>query len=84
MGLTLFTSVIGNVKTNIVSKQIFPLTPVEQQAVKGIRRKLDAENCPTESCAFKRRRDAQYHLHHLRDHLQLLDPSAARLAMAWI
>ncbi|KAL0400501.1 UNVERIFIED_CONTAM: hypothetical protein Slati_4080000 [Sesamum latifolium] len=44
-----------------VSKQIFPLTPVEQQAVKGVRRKLDAENCPTESCAFKRRRDVQYH-----------------------
>ncbi|XP_051143730.1 uncharacterized protein LOC127260096 [Andrographis paniculata] len=44
-----------------VSKQIFPLTTVEQQAVRGIRRKFDAENCPpTESCAFKRRRDAQY------------------------
>ncbi|EYU45344.1 hypothetical protein ABFS83_06G013000 [Erythranthe nasuta] len=43
-----------------VSKQVFPLTPVEQQAVRGVRRKLDSENCPTESCAFKRRRDAQY------------------------
>ncbi|KAH6756303.1 cyclic AMP-responsive element-binding protein [Perilla frutescens var. hirtella] len=44
-----------------VSKQTFPLTPVEQQAVRGVRRKLDAENSSTESCAFKRRRDAQCH-----------------------
>ncbi|CAI9772055.1 unnamed protein product [Fraxinus pennsylvanica] len=43
-----------------VSKQIFPLTSAEQQAVKGIRRKLEAESSPNESCAFKRRRDAQY------------------------
>ncbi|XP_022844554.1 uncharacterized protein LOC111367751 [Olea europaea var. sylvestris] len=43
-----------------VSKQIFPLTPAEQHAVKGIRRKLEAESSPSESCAFKRRRDAQY------------------------
>lgn len=44
-----------------VSKQIFPLTSVEQQAVKGMRRKLDAESCSTESFTFKRRRDAQRH-----------------------
>ncbi|KAL3642897.1 hypothetical protein CASFOL_013712 [Castilleja foliolosa] len=45
----------------LVSKHIFPLTPVEQQAVRGVRRKLDAESGgPTESCAFKRIRDAQY------------------------
>lgn len=44
-----------------VSKQIFPLTPVEQQAVRGVRRKLDDESSPTEYCAFKRRRDAQCH-----------------------
>lgn len=44
-----------------VSKQFFSLTPAEQQAVRGVRRKLDAESSPTESCAFKRRRDAQYH-----------------------
>lgn len=43
-----------------VSKQIFPLSSAEQQAVKGIRRKLEAESSPHESCAFKRRRDAQY------------------------
>ncbi|XP_073316269.1 uncharacterized protein [Primulina huaijiensis] len=42
-----------------VSKQ--SLTPVEQQAVKGVKRNLDAENGPTESCTFKRRRDAQCH-----------------------
>lgn len=44
-----------------VSKQISPLTPVEQQAVRGVRRKLDAENSSTEYCSFKRRRDAQCH-----------------------
>ncbi|KAL6521414.1 hypothetical protein OROGR_017983 [Orobanche gracilis] len=43
-----------------VSKQIFPLTPDEQQAVRGVRRKLDSENWPKEICAFKHRRDAQY------------------------
>ncbi|XP_047324581.1 uncharacterized protein LOC124928094 [Impatiens glandulifera] len=42
-----------------VSKQIFPLTPDEQQAVKGVRRKLDAESDNT--CAFKRSRiDSQF------------------------
>ncbi|KAL3651238.1 hypothetical protein CASFOL_004240 [Castilleja foliolosa] len=39
-----------------VSKQIFPLSPIEQQAVKGVRRKLD---CSTEGFGFKRRRDGQ-------------------------
>ncbi|KAL2550882.1 hypothetical protein Fot_12437 [Forsythia ovata] len=43
-----------------VSKQFFPLSPAEQLAVRGIRRKLEAESSPTESCSFKRRRDAQY------------------------
>ncbi|KAJ1387489.1 hypothetical protein SESBI_39893 [Sesbania bispinosa] len=38
------------------SGQIFPLTPAEEQAVRGVRRKLDAENSPTDSCGFKRRR----------------------------
>ncbi|KAF8379872.1 hypothetical protein HHK36_027337 [Tetracentron sinense] len=42
-----------------VSGQIFPLTPAEQQAVRGVRRKLDAEDSSPDSCAFKRRRDAQ-------------------------
>uniref|UniRef100_A0A2P2KPL9 Uncharacterized protein LOC107414917 n=1 Tax=Rhizophora mucronata TaxID=61149 RepID=A0A2P2KPL9_RHIMU len=43
------------------SRQIFPLSSAEEQAVKGIRRKLDADNCPTDSCVSKRRRDAQFH-----------------------
>ncbi|XP_077233527.1 uncharacterized protein LOC143875814 [Tasmannia lanceolata] len=42
-----------------VSGQVFPLTPVEQQAVRGIRRKLEGES--PDACAFKRRRDAQLH-----------------------
>lgn len=42
------------------SRKIFPLTPTEEQAVRGVRRKLDAENSPSDSCGgFKRRRDAQ-------------------------
>lgn len=43
------------------SGKIFPLSPVEEQAVRGIRRKLDADNSGVDSCAFKRRRDAQFH-----------------------
>ncbi|XP_015878612.1 uncharacterized protein LOC107414917 [Ziziphus jujuba] len=43
------------------SGQIFPLSAAEEQAVRGVRRKLDSENSPTDSCGFKRRRDAQYH-----------------------
>ncbi|KAK7353475.1 hypothetical protein VNO80_18922 [Phaseolus coccineus] len=45
------------------SGQIFSLTPAEEQAVRGVRRKHDAaENSATESCGFKRRRgDAQFH-----------------------
>ncbi|KAK7838027.1 uncharacterized protein LOC112018532 [Quercus suber] len=43
------------------SGQIFPLTPVEEQAVRGIRRKLEPENSPTDGYACKRRRDAQFH-----------------------
>ncbi|KAF3958715.1 hypothetical protein CMV_016406 [Castanea mollissima] len=46
---------------NIASGQIFPLTPVEEQAVRGIRRKLEPENSPTDGYACKRRRDAQFH-----------------------
>lgn len=44
-----------------VSGQIFPLTQAEEQAVRGVRRKLDADNSPSDACAFKRRRDAQCH-----------------------
>ncbi|KAI8030454.1 hypothetical protein LOK49_LG01G01837 [Camellia lanceoleosa] len=44
-----------------VSRQVFPLTPAEEQAVRGVRRKLDAESSPSDSCAFKRIRDAQLH-----------------------
>jgi len=43
------------------SGQIFPLTPTEEQAVRGVRRKLDAENTPTDGCGLKRRRDTQRH-----------------------
>ncbi|OAY51197.1 uncharacterized protein LOC110615175 [Manihot esculenta] len=43
------------------SGQIFPLSPAEEQAIRGVRRKIDADNSTSESCAFKRRRDAQIH-----------------------
>ncbi|XP_074555561.1 uncharacterized protein LOC141811408 [Curcuma longa] len=42
-----------------VSRQIFPLSPAEEQAVRGVRRKLEMTNA--DGCAFKRRRDAQLH-----------------------
>ncbi|GLT75566.1 hypothetical protein SLA2020_472810 [Shorea laevis] len=45
----------------LASGQVFPLSPAEEQAVRGVRRKLDAENSPTDSCSFKRRRDSQFH-----------------------
>lgn len=44
-----------------VSKQIFPLTLDEEHAVRGVRRKIDAESSPSDCCAFKRKRDAQLH-----------------------
>uniref|UniRef100_A0A7N0TJ44 Uncharacterized protein n=1 Tax=Kalanchoe fedtschenkoi TaxID=63787 RepID=A0A7N0TJ44_KALFE len=44
-----------------VSGQIFLLTSAEQQAIKGVRRKFDADSSPTDSCALKRRRNAQTH-----------------------
>ncbi|KAH1075287.1 hypothetical protein J1N35_027615 [Gossypium stocksii] len=44
------------------SGQVFPLTQAEEQAVRGVRRKFDADNSPSsDSCGFKRRRDAQFH-----------------------
>ncbi|XP_068635717.1 uncharacterized protein [Aristolochia californica] len=44
-----------------VSGQVFPFTQEEEQAVRGIRRKLEGESSP-DSCAFKRRRgDSQLH-----------------------
>ncbi|XP_004502786.1 uncharacterized protein [Cicer arietinum] len=43
------------------SGQTFPLTPTEEQAARGVRRKLDADNSPTDGCGFKRRRDGQFH-----------------------
>ncbi|KAL0677857.1 hypothetical protein Bca4012_005838 [Brassica carinata] len=43
------------------SGRIFPLSPAEEQAVKGVRRKLDDESQPSESCVKRRRRDAQFH-----------------------
>ncbi|KAI3821482.1 hypothetical protein L1987_09050 [Smallanthus sonchifolius] len=42
-----------------VSRQIFPLTAVEVQVVKGVRRKLEEES--SENCAFKRRRSGQFY-----------------------
>ncbi|XP_021725729.1 uncharacterized protein LOC110692950 [Chenopodium quinoa] len=44
-----------------VSGQVFPLTPTEQQAARGVRRKFEPEACPSESCSFKRRRDSNLH-----------------------
>ncbi|KAF6156778.1 hypothetical protein GIB67_033247 [Kingdonia uniflora] len=41
-----------------VSGQVFPLTILEEQAVRGVRRKLDADN---DTCGVKRRRSAQFH-----------------------
>ncbi|XP_050237258.1 uncharacterized protein LOC126686972 [Mercurialis annua] len=43
------------------SGQIFPLSPAEEQAVRGVRRKIDADTSPAENCSFKRRRDAKFH-----------------------
>ncbi|CAL9154698.1 unnamed protein product [Musa hybrid cultivar] len=40
-----------------VSGQVFPLSPAEEQVVRGLRRKLEVTK--TDGCAFKRRRDAQ-------------------------
>ncbi|RLN39158.1 hypothetical protein C2845_PM01G37660 [Panicum miliaceum] len=42
-----------------VSGQLFPLSPLEQQAVRGIRRKHEVDS--NEGCSFKRRRGAQLH-----------------------
>ncbi|CAL5430369.1 unnamed protein product [Camellia sinensis] len=44
-----------------ISRQVFPLTLAEQHAVRGVRRKIDDESSASDSCAFKRRRDAQFH-----------------------
>ncbi|GMP92770.1 hypothetical protein CsSME_00042857 [Camellia sinensis var. sinensis] len=44
-----------------ISRQVFPLTQAEQHAVRGVRRKIDDESSASDSCAFKRRRDAQFH-----------------------
>ncbi|KAM5557849.1 hypothetical protein ABKV19_024939 [Rosa sericea] len=44
------------------SGKVFPLTPVEEQAVRGVRRKLESEApAAADNCSFKRRRDAQLH-----------------------
>ncbi|KAL0920832.1 hypothetical protein M5K25_010002 [Dendrobium thyrsiflorum] len=42
-----------------VSGQVFPLSPSEEHAVRGIRRKFEVEN--SDGCAFKRKRDAKLH-----------------------
>ncbi|KAK8511977.1 hypothetical protein V6N13_073804 [Hibiscus sabdariffa] len=42
------------------SGQVFPLSQAEEQVIRGIRRKLDSDSSPpSDSCGFKRRRDAQ-------------------------
>ncbi|KAF6983756.1 hypothetical protein CFC21_001878 [Triticum aestivum] len=43
-----------------VSGQLFALSPLELQAVRGIRRKHEADSSH-EGCSFKRRRGAQLH-----------------------
>ncbi|CAN1150438.1 hypothetical protein LINPERPRIM_LOCUS18219 [Linum perenne] len=42
------------------SGKMFPLSITEEQAVRGVRRKLDAEatTSPSESCGFKRRKES--------------------------
>ncbi|KAE9605973.1 hypothetical protein Lalb_Chr10g0102981 [Lupinus albus] len=45
----------------LASGQRFPLTQAEDQAVRGVRRKLDVENSTSDGYGFKRRRDAQFH-----------------------
>ncbi|KAF8054794.1 hypothetical protein N665_1313s0005 [Sinapis alba] len=48
------------------SGKVFPLSPVEEQAVRGVRRKLESnESNPasSESCSFKRRRRGDVQLH---------------------
>lgn len=42
-----------------VSGQVLPLSPAEEHAVRGSRRKLEVETY--DGCAFKRKRDAQLH-----------------------
>ncbi|KAE8721662.1 Detected protein of unknown function [Hibiscus syriacus] len=56
------------------SGQLFPLSQAKEQVIRGIGRKLDADNSPpSDSCGFKRRRDAQ------------IPSAAAKLEMAaWI
>ncbi|KAJ9174371.1 hypothetical protein P3X46_017398 [Hevea brasiliensis] len=43
------------------SGQVFLLSLHEEQALRGVRRTIDADSSPTDSCAFKRRRDSQFH-----------------------
>ncbi|KAF6138090.1 hypothetical protein GIB67_033504, partial [Kingdonia uniflora] len=41
-----------------VSEQVFPLTTLEEQAVRGVRRKLDTDN---DTCGAKCRQSAQFY-----------------------
>ncbi|CAA2965801.1 Hypothetical predicted protein [Olea europaea subsp. europaea] len=66
-----------------VSKQIFPLTPAEQHAVKGIRRKLEAESPPVRAALLSGEGMHSITPYHLRNHSLLLVPSAVKLARAW-
>ncbi|XP_025012070.1 uncharacterized protein LOC8287561 isoform X2 [Ricinus communis] len=36
------------------SGQISPLSPAEEQAVRGVRRKIDDDNLPADNCSYKR------------------------------
>lgn len=60
-----------------VSGQVFPLSPVEQQALRGIRRKHDGER--SEGCAFKRRRDAQRHPSPFERSFQAVTPICSQI-----
>ncbi|KAF9603787.1 hypothetical protein IFM89_037873 [Coptis chinensis] len=67
-----------------VSGQVFPLTSTEMQAVRGVRRKFEVESSSPDSCAFKRRRDAQFHPSPFERSFAAVAPSAVKLEMAWI
>ncbi|KAL5719320.1 hypothetical protein ACHQM5_012115 [Ranunculus cassubicifolius] len=62
-----------------VSRQVFPLTPVEEQAVRGVRRKLEVENSSSDTCAFKRRRDAQFHSSPFERSIRVVPPICSQI-----
>ncbi|XP_057450054.1 uncharacterized protein LOC130741229 [Lotus japonicus] len=63
------------------SGQVFSLTPTEEQAIRGVRRKLDANNSQTaDSCGFKRRREAQLHPSHFEKSFSVVNPICSQVA----